>query len=61
MNHVTALAVARSLQQDRLLEAELKSARVQAPRPPKASRPSYFGEMAQVLVLGYRQRPAPSR
>jgi hypothetical protein len=59
MNHITALAIARGIQQDHLDAAEQRRrAPIRAPQPP---RPSHFGEMARVLLLGFRQRPQPSR
>lgn len=61
MDYMTALRIANSIQHDRLAEAARTRAPMKAPGPPKPPRPSYFGDMAQVLVLGFRQRAAPSR
>jgi hypothetical protein len=58
MDSMTALTIANHIQQDRLANAARTRAPMKAPEP---ARPSYFGEMAQVLVLGFRQGPAPSR
>lgn len=58
MNHLTALAIAKGIQQDRLDAAERSRQRpATVPRP---SRPSHFGDMARALLRGFRRLPQPS-
>lgn len=61
MNHITALAIAKRIQQDRLDAAELRRSRpvtAQRERPP---RRTHFGEMARVLLMGFRRKAQPAR
>ena len=60
MNHIKALAIAQSIQQDRLETAR----RHRHPRPVKPNRPegrSHFGNMVRVFLTGLRHKPQPSR
>ncbi len=60
MNHIKALAIAQSIQQDRLEAAR----RHRYPRPVKPSRPerrSHFSDMVRVFLMGFRHKPHPSR
>lgn len=57
MNHLTAFAIAKGIQQDRLDAAERRRHRpARAPRPP---RPSHVGDMARALLRGFRRLPQP--
>lgn len=60
MNHITGLAIARSIQHDRLESVRRTShlPPIEAERP---ARPTHFGEMTRVLLMGFRQMPEPSR
>ena len=60
MNHITALAIAKSINRDRLESIR----QVRYERPARAGRPagrSQFGEMARAFLIGYRREPHPGR
>jgi hypothetical protein len=60
MNHITALAIAKSINRDRLESVR----QVRYDRPARAGRHAHrspFGEMVRALTMGYRQEPRPSR
>lgn len=61
MNHITALAIARSIERDRLEAADARRRRARRARPQQAPRRSYLADMARALILGFRQKPEPSR
>jgi hypothetical protein len=60
MNPVTALAVARSIQNDHL-EAARRRRTHAATTPVRPARPSHLAEMARVLLMGFRREPQPTR
>ncbi|HSK93012.1 MAG TPA: hypothetical protein VLA76_03010 [Candidatus Angelobacter sp.] len=61
MNHIAAYAIAKSMQQDRLDAAEARRVHHARSRPDQPQRQTHFGELARVLLLGFRQRPEPTR
>ncbi len=62
MNHITALAIARTIQQDRLDAAQhRRTHRDRTVTRAAAGRPHVFQRMARALFSGYRRQPAPSR
>ena len=61
MNHITALAVARSIERDRLEAAQGRRRQAGRTRPPRPPRRSYFADMVRALLVGFRQKPQPSR
>ena len=61
MNHITALAIAKSIQQDRLDAAEHRRSRPVAEKPARPPRRTHFGEMARVLLMAFRRKPQPTR
>ena len=60
MNHIKALAIANSIDQDRL---EAARQRRYARKPAKVARPRrpQFGHMLRTYLLGLRARALPSR
>lgn len=60
MNHIQALAIAQSIQQDRL-KATSRHRYSRPVKPNRPSRRSHLGDMVRVLLTGFRHKPQPSR
>lgn len=60
MNHISALAIAQSIQQDRL-DAARRHRHSRPVKPTRPARRSHFGEMVRVLLMGFRHKPQPTR
>lgn len=61
MNHYAALTIAKSIQQERLNAAEARRLQRARQRPQQSPRRTHLGELARVLLLGFRTRPEPTR
>lgn len=60
MNHIKALALANSINQDRLDAARRRQHAHKSVKPDKARRPG-LGHMLRAYVVGLRARALPSR
>lgn len=61
MNHITALAVAKSINQDRLDAADRRRFARRPEKPAREQRRSHFVDMIRAYMVGYRAKPEPTR
>lgn len=61
MNHIKALAIANSINNDRLEAATRRRYARQPAKPAKAPRQSHFVDMVRAYLVGFRTKAQPSR
>lgn len=60
MNHIKALMLAESINQERL-EAARRRQYARPAKPRREARQSHLGAMVRAYLLGFRAKPQPSR